>query len=54
MTTSAEPIRIAAVGDVHLAEDLRGRYAPVLAGLSGEADVLLVAGDLTQHGRSDE
>ena len=48
------PVRIAAVGDVHLAEDLRGRYAPVLAELSGEADLLLVAGDLTQHGRLDE
>ncbi|HET7689466.1 MAG TPA: metallophosphoesterase [Nocardioidaceae bacterium] len=49
-----EAIRIAAVGDVHLAEDLRGRYRPCLERLSAEADVLLVAGDLTQHGRLDE
>lgn len=53
-TTPCDTVRIAAVGDVHLAEDLRGRYAPVLRRLSEEADVLLVAGDLTQHGRLDE
>lgn len=47
-------IRVAAVGDIHLAEDLRGRYAPALSSLSEEADVFLVAGDLTQHGRLDE
>jgi Icc-related predicted phosphoesterase len=55
VTASREaPVRIAAVGDVHLAEDLRGRYSPVLSELSVEADVLLVAGDLTQHGRLEE
>lgn len=47
-------VRIAAVGDVHMADDLRGRYAPALAELTGRADVLLVAGDLTQHGTLDE
>ncbi len=47
-------LRIAAVGDVHMADDLRGRYAPALAELTGKADVLLVAGDLTQHGTLDE
>ena len=47
-------LRVAAVGDVHMADDLRGRYAPALAELAGQADVLLVAGDLTQHGTLDE
>lgn len=47
-------VRIAAVGDVHMADDLRGRYAPALQQLAGQADVLLVAGDLTQHGTLDE
>ncbi len=47
-------VRVAAVGDVHLAEDLRGRYSPALAELRDVADLLLVAGDLTQHGRADE
>lgn len=50
----ADPIRVAAVGDVHLADDLRGRYAPLLEGISEEADALLVAGDLTQHGTVEE
>jgi Icc-related predicted phosphoesterase len=43
-------IRVAAVGDVHLAEDLRGSLRPQLAGIAGSADVLLLAGDLTRHG----
>jgi Icc-related predicted phosphoesterase len=43
-------MRVAAVGDVHLGEDLRGRLRPRLSGLSEAADVLLLAGDLTQHG----
>lgn len=47
-------IRIAAVGDVHLGEDARGRLRPALDNLSGHADVLLLAGDLTRHGTPDE
>ena len=43
-------IRIAAVGDVHLAPDLRGSLRPHLADLGDCADALLLAGDLTQHG----
>lgn len=42
--------RIAAVGDIHMAPDLRGSYAEALAELPEQADVLLIAGDLTQHG----
>lgn len=47
-------IRIAAVGDVHLAEDARGRLRPALEHLADHADVLLLAGDLTRHGTLDE
>ncbi len=43
-------IRIAAVGDVHLGEDIRGSLRPALAELPEQADVLLLAGDLTRHG----
>lgn len=43
-------MRVAAVGDIHLGEDLRGQLRPRLKGLSEDADVLLLAGDLTQHG----
>ena len=43
-------IRVAAVGDVHLGEDLRGSLRPQFASLAEHADVLLLAGDLTRHG----
>ncbi|OLF17218.1 metallophosphoesterase family protein [Actinophytocola xanthii] len=47
-------IRIAAVGDVHLGEDARGRLRPALDHLADHADVLLLAGDLTRHGTVEE
>jgi Icc-related predicted phosphoesterase len=47
-------IRVAAVGDVHLGADLRGRLRPRLASLPQDAEVLLLAGDLTQHGTFEE
>jgi Icc-related predicted phosphoesterase len=47
-------IRVAAVGDVHLGEDARGRLRPALDNLAEHADVLLLAGDLTRHGEVDE
>jgi len=47
-------IRIAAVGDVHLGEDARGRLRPALDQLGEQADVLLLAGDLTRHGTVSE
>ena len=47
-------IRVAAVGDVHVGEDSRGRLAPELAALREQADVLLLAGDLTRCGSAIE
>ncbi|MEV0326571.1 metallophosphoesterase [Micromonospora echinospora] len=47
-------IRIAAVGDVHLDEDVVGRFRPALEELPDCADVLLLAGDLTRHGTENE
>jgi Icc-related predicted phosphoesterase len=47
-------IRVAAVGDVHLAPDLRGTLRPHLEGIGDCADVLMLAGDLTQHGTTAE
>jgi putative phosphoesterase len=47
-------MRIAAVGDVHLAEDARGLLRPALDKLHEHADVLLLAGDLTRHGTVEE
>jgi Icc-related predicted phosphoesterase len=47
-------VRIAAVGDVHIDQDVVGRYRPALEQLPGCADVLLLAGDLTRHGTAEE
>jgi Icc-related predicted phosphoesterase len=47
-------VRVAAVGDVHLDADVLGRYRPALEHLGDKADVLLLAGDLTRHGTTDE
>jgi Icc-related predicted phosphoesterase len=47
-------IRVAAVGDVHLAPDVAGRHRAGLERISEHADVLLLAGDLTRHGTPEE
>ena len=50
----ADTIRVAAAGDIHCAEPLRERVARAFADLSGRADVVLLAGDLTTHGEPEE
>ncbi|CAN5855339.1 metallophosphoesterase [soil metagenome] len=47
-------IRIAAVGDVHFGDDSAGAMRPHFENLREQADVLLVAGDLTRHGLAPE
>jgi Icc-related predicted phosphoesterase len=47
-------IRIAAVGDVHIGADEWDPWGPWLPGLAGEADLLLLAGDLTRCGAPSE
>lgn len=47
-------IRIAAAGDVHAAEELRGELTEAFAGLKGQADLLLLAGDLTTSGEPEQ
>jgi uncharacterized protein len=47
-------IRIAAAGDIHCAGPIRAEIAAAFAGLEGNADVVLLAGDLTRHGEPDE
>lgn len=43
-------IRIAATGDVHFGEDSAGTLRPCLEHIDRDADVLLLAGDLTKYG----
>jgi len=47
-------MRIAAVGDLHVRADTRRNVAVALRGVDQEADVLLLAGDLTDHGTPEE
>ena len=47
-------IRIAAVADVHFGEDAAGSLRPHLERLDEDADLLLLAGDLTRLGRVEE
>ena len=47
-------MRIAAVGDIHFTEGLSGSMQAQFARLSDEADVLLLAGDLTNMGQPGE
>ncbi len=50
----AETIRIAAAADIHCAEPLRERVARAFAAVDGQADAILLAGDLTTHGEPEE
>src|SRR3954471_15927176 len=47
-------MRIAAVGDLHCRADTRKTIASALAGVDSEAQCLLLAGDLTDHGTAEE
>ena len=47
-------IRVAAVGDVHVGVDSRGRLRPGFENIADRADVLLLAGDLTRCGAPEE
>jgi Icc-related predicted phosphoesterase len=47
-------MRIAAVGDLHCRADTRRNIGVALRGVDQEADVLLLAGDLTDHGTPEE
>jgi Icc-related predicted phosphoesterase len=47
-------VRLAAVGDFHCGEEDAGRYREAFARVNDEADVLLLAGDLTRRGTPAE
>ncbi len=47
-------IRVAAVGDIHVGTDAAGTFRSRLAHLGEQADLFLVAGDLTRRGTVEE
>jgi Icc-related predicted phosphoesterase len=54
MAISNGPLRIAAIGDLHVQEDSVAPYRELFAEVSNHADVLLLCGDLTNFGKSTE
>jgi Icc-related predicted phosphoesterase len=51
---TARRVRIAAVGDLHCTENSSGSLQPLFARVSEAADILLLAGDLTDFGSAAE
>jgi Icc-related predicted phosphoesterase len=47
-------IRVAAAGDIHASPDRGSELRETFAGLGGQADLLLLAGDLTTYGELEE
>ena len=61
MSLSAEPpvtdagkIKVAAIGDLHVGENLTHPYRDLFSRISQEADVLVLCGDLTNFGKTPE
>src|SRR4051794_36192899 len=52
--SSPDPIRFAAVGDLHCTKDSTGTLRSVFAQASDMADALLLCGDLTDYGLPEE
>lgn len=53
-TATEQTVRVAAAGDVHCREDHREQALEAFAALRGQADLLLLAGDLTTHGEPEQ
>src|SRR5438876_2486975 len=47
-------VRIAAIGDLHCTKTSQGAFQPLLARIAEAAELLLIAGDLTDYGLADE
>lgn len=54
MTASKTHLRIAAVADIHCTKTSQGAFQPLFSGINDTADVLLLCGDLTDHGLPEE
>lgn len=54
MGEDTTPIRIAAIADIHCYEELRGRLRYEIESVNDQADILVLAGDLTLYGKPEE
>ena len=53
-STEPHPLRLAAIGDLHVGENAERPYRDLFARISEEADVLALCGDLTNFGKTAE
>jgi Icc-related predicted phosphoesterase len=51
---AANVVRVAALGDLHCTRTSQGVFQPLFARIAESADILLIAGDLTDYGLPDE
>ena len=54
MSTNNGAMTVAAIGDLHVMEDSVAPYRELFIEISGEADVLVLCGDLTNFGKTSE
>ncbi len=54
MTTNGRRVRVAALADLHCTKASQGALQPLFAQANERADVLLLCGDLTDHGLPEE
>ena len=54
MSPSSSPVRVAVIGDLHVGEGAQAPYRELFARIAREADVLVLAGDLTNYGKTRE
>jgi Icc-related predicted phosphoesterase len=53
-TSPRKHLRIAAIGDIHISKTSQGIFHPMFAQISESADVLVLCGDFTDYGLTDE
>jgi Icc-related predicted phosphoesterase len=54
MPLTGNSLRIAAIGDIHYGRNSAGAMSQLFATIADEADVMLICGDLTDYGLTDE
>ena len=54
MAMGPDVVRVAAVSDIHYSKDSHGALQPLFAQITESADVLVLAGDLTDYGLAEE
>jgi Icc-related predicted phosphoesterase len=54
MGDMADVVRVAALGDLHCTKTSQGAFQPLFAQIAESAEILLIAGDLTNYGLPDE